>query len=120
MSDSRGRSPKHAEHPSPAALTLIRRDAEGSAGLPKGTSAVGFEKKGKQAVAAVRDPESARPPPLSSCVALPFCSQAVVGGERAAQPTAGGRSGVFGSMRRPGRAAGAPCGRGVALGSQRW
>lgn len=62
MSDSRGRSPKHAEHPSPAALTPIRRDAEGSAGLPKGTSAVGFEKKGKQAVAAVRGPESARPP----------------------------------------------------------
>lgn len=57
-----GQESKHAEHPSPAALTLIRRDAEGSAGLPKGTSAVGFEKKGKQAVAAVRGPESARPP----------------------------------------------------------
>lgn len=36
-----GEESKHAEHPSPAALTLIRRDAEGSAegsaGLPKGT-----------------------------------------------------------------------------------
>lgn len=42
----------------------------------------------------------------------------MVGGERVAQPTADGRSGVFGSMRRPGRAAGAPCGRGMALGFQ--